>query len=112
MARDHIWDTPPVLGSMRTGPDLTNIGARQPSAAWHLLHLYRPRLTSPGSIMPEYPFLFTQQRLELERPADALSFPSGDPRPGWVTLPTYRAKDLVAYLVSLDHSYPVPEVRP
>lgn len=112
VARDHIWDTPPVLGTMRTGPDLANIGARQPSTAWHLLHLFRPRLTSPGSTMPEYPFLFTEQRVELERPADALSFPAGDPRPGWVTVPTQRAKDLVAYLESLDHSYPVPEVRP
>lgn len=111
VARDHIWDAPPVLGTMRTGPDLANIGGRQPSQEWHLLHLYKPRLTSPGSTMPEYPFLFTSQRVELQRPADALSFPAGDSRPGWVVVPTQRGKDLVAYLISLDHSYAVPEVR-
>jgi len=111
VARDYIWDVPPVMGTMRTGPDLANIGARQPSVAWHLLHLYKPRLTSPGSTMPEYPFLFAWQRVELQRPADALSFPQGEPRPGWVVVPTERARDLVTYLGSLDHSYAVPEVR-
>jgi cytochrome c oxidase cbb3-type subunit 2 len=111
VARDYIWDIPPVLGTMRTGPDLANIGARQPSRAWHLLHLYKPRLTSPGSTMPEYPFLYAWQRVELQRPADAVSFPQGEPRPGWVVVPTQRAKDLVTYLGSLDHSYAVPEVR-
>lgn len=111
VARDYIWDVPPVMGTMRTGPDLANIAIRQPSGAWHLLHLYRPRLTSPGSTMPEYPFLFAWQRVELQRPVDALSFPQGEPRPGWVAVPTQRAKDLVTYLGSLDHSYAVPEVR-
>lgn len=110
VARDHIWDTPPVLGTMRTGPDLANIGTRQPSKAWHLLHLYDPTLTSPGSTMPRYPFLFGRQRVEVERPADALGFPAGDPEAGVVVVPTDRATSLVAYLASLDHSYPVPEV--
>jgi cytochrome c oxidase cbb3-type subunit II len=111
VARDYLWDVPPVMGTMRTGPDLANIGARQPSVAWHLEHLYKPRLTSPGSTMPEYPFLFAWQRVELQRPADALSFPQGEPRPGWVVVPTQRARDLVTYLGSLDHSYAVPEAR-
>ena len=35
---------------MRTGPDLLNIGARQPSVDWHLLHLYNPRAVVEGSI--------------------------------------------------------------
>jgi cytochrome c oxidase cbb3-type subunit II len=111
VARDHIWDFPPVLGTMRTGPDLANIGARQPSDAWHLLHLFNPRLTSPRSTMPPYPFLFTERRVEVDRPAAALSFPSGDPRPGRVVVPTDRALALVAYLKSLDHGYAVPEAR-
>ena len=38
-------------------------------------------------------------------------FPEGEPRPGWVVVPTQRARDLVTYLGSLDHSYAVPEVR-
>lgn len=43
---------------MRTGPDLLNIGARMPSRARHLTHLYQPRAISPTSIMPGFPFLF------------------------------------------------------
>ena len=40
---DYVYDKPHLLGSMRTGPDLFNIGARQPSKDWHLGHLYQPR---------------------------------------------------------------------
>jgi cytochrome c oxidase cbb3-type subunit 2 len=58
VARDHIFDAPPLLGTMRTGPDLANIGVRQPSENWHALHLYNPQLTSAGSIMPPFRFLF------------------------------------------------------
>ena len=49
---DYFYDKPHLLGSMRTGPDLFNIGARQPSKDWHLGHLYQPRAFVPGSIMP------------------------------------------------------------
>jgi cytochrome c oxidase cbb3-type subunit 2 len=111
VARDHIWDNPPVLGTMRTGPDLANIAARQPSQSWHLLHLFNPRLTSPGSTMPAFPFLFVRQRVEVERPGTALSFPPGLEPAGLVVLPNGDATSLVAYLLSLDHGYPVPEAR-
>ena len=40
---DYYYDKPHLLGSMRTGPDLFNIGARQPSKDWQLGHLYQPR---------------------------------------------------------------------
>ena len=56
---DYFYDRPHLLGSMRTGPDLFNIGARQPSKDWQLGHLYQPRAYMPGSIMPSYPSLFT-----------------------------------------------------
>lgn len=111
VARDYIFDAPPLLGTMRTGPDLANIGVRQPSEAWHLLHLFNPVLTSPGSTMPRFGFLFREVTVELQRPADALAFPGGDPHPGRVVVPTERARALVAYLRSLDHSYPVEEAR-
>jgi len=38
--RDYLLQSPPLLGTMRTGPDLANIGVRQPSERWHYLHLY------------------------------------------------------------------------
>src|SRR5690349_19953141 len=36
-------NTATLMGTERTGPDLTNIGNRLPSADWHLVHLYNPR---------------------------------------------------------------------
>lgn len=57
--RMDVWrQSPSLLGSERTGPDLTNIGNRQPSDQWHLLHLYNPRLVVEASIMPSYSWLF------------------------------------------------------
>lgn len=112
VARDYIYDDPPLMGTMRTGPDLMNIGARQPSAQWHYLHLYRPTITSPGSIMPPHPFLFEVRRSPEGLPEDAVRLP--DPvagnRPAWI-VPTSRARQLVAYLLSMDHNYEVPEAR-
>ena len=36
---DYFYDKPHLLGSMRTGPDLFNIGARQPSKDLSLIHI-------------------------------------------------------------------------
>lgn len=57
--RTDFWrNTATLMGTERTGPDLTNIGNRQPSAAWNLLHLYQPRAVIEQSIMPAFPWLF------------------------------------------------------
>ncbi|WP_432222793.1 cbb3-type cytochrome c oxidase subunit II [Flavobacterium sp. TMP13] len=57
--RTDFWrNTATLMGTERTGPDLTNIGTRQPSMAWNLLHLYQPRAVVEKSIMPAYPWLF------------------------------------------------------
>lgn len=112
VARDHIYDAPPLLGTMRTGPDLASVATRQPSEAWHLLHLYNPEITSPGSIMPPYGFLFESLPVQVEVPYDALSFPPEWQQEGVSVVPGRQAKALVAYLKSLDTSHPVPEVTP
>ena len=57
VAGDYAYDQPHLLGTMRTGPDLMNIGVRQPSEQWQLGHLYQPRAYVPDSIMPSYPCL-------------------------------------------------------
>src|SRR3546814_19603312 len=49
VAGDYYYDNPHLLGTMRTGPDLLNIGARQPSADRNLGTLYQPRAYTPGS---------------------------------------------------------------
>lgn len=60
--RTDFWrNTATLMGTERTGPDLTNIGKRQPSEAWHLLHLYQPRAVVDKSIMPAYPWLFLEK---------------------------------------------------
>lgn len=112
VARDYIHDEPPLMGTMRTGPDLMNIGARQPSAQWHYLHLYEPRITSPGSIMPPHRFLFEVRRSADGLPEDAVRVPGefAGEKPAWI-VPKDRARRLVAYLLSLDHNYEVPEAR-
>jgi len=57
--RPDIWrNTATLMGTERTGPDLTNIGTRQPSVDWQLLHLYQPRSVVKESIMPAYQWLF------------------------------------------------------
>ena len=61
-ATDHRTDfwrnTATLMGSERTGPDLTNIGERQPSVDWQLLHLYQPRSVVKQSIMPAFQWMF------------------------------------------------------
>ncbi len=58
--RTDFWrNTATLMGTERTGPDLTNIGARQPSKDWQLPHLFNPRIVVKESIMPAYPWLFT-----------------------------------------------------
>lgn len=107
---DYVYDKPHLLGSMRTGPDLFNIGARQPSKDWHLGHLYQPRAYVKGSIMPSYPFLFTVKdaRQAADEGDEVLKLPPGaEPMVGKVVVPTPEALDLVKYLQSLDHTYPV-----
>ncbi len=110
VAADYAYDTPHLLGTMRTGPDLFNIGARQPSSQWHLGHLYQPRAYVPGSVMPSYPFLFeTRDRLAADDVE--VQLPPGFAPPGKRVAAGRDALDLVAYLKALDHTYPVDPQR-
>jgi len=59
-AGEFVYDHPFLWGSKRIGPDLQRIGAKYPDA-WHYNHLDDPRSTSPGSIMPRYSWLLTQE---------------------------------------------------
>ncbi len=88
-------------------------GASLPyTAAWHHRHLYSPRSITLDSNMPAYHFLYEKRRVSGERAADALSLSGPDAVPeGWEVVPTYNAKCLVAYLMSLDQSHPLKEVK-
>ncbi len=58
-AGEFVYDRPFLWGSKRTGPDLHRIGGKYPDS-WHFMHFMEPRSTSPGSIMPAYPWFATQ----------------------------------------------------
>jgi cytochrome c oxidase cbb3-type subunit II len=103
---DYSYDRPHLLGSMRTGPDLFNIGARQPSRDWHLGHLYQPRAYVPGSIMPAFAYLF-RTKAAADEGEQIVNLPPGLVPAGQVVVATPDALDLVKYLQGLDHTYPV-----
>ena len=106
VAGDYAYDTPHLLGTMRTGPDLLNIGARQPSKDWHLGHLYQPRAYTPGSIMPPYPFLFEVRQGEAKPGETVVNLPPSFAKAGEVVVARPQALALVSYLLSLDRTYP------
>ena len=53
---DYVGQEPAILGSERTGPDLSQEGGEHPDD-WHLAHFTNPRFTSPMSVMPSWEFL-------------------------------------------------------
>ena len=85
------------------------------SEAWHHRHLYSPRSMNPDngdSTMPAYKFLYEKHQIAGERSADALELSGREAPPaGWEVVPSYEAKCLVAYLMSLDQSHPLKEVK-
>lgn len=110
--RQDVWRvTATLLGSERTGPDLTNIGVRQPSEVWNLLHLYQPRSVVAESIMPAYQFLFAttdsvkEGQVEVVVPDEFRKGVKGK------IIATKDALDLVAYLQSLKQT-PLPDGTP
>lgn len=106
--RTDFWrNTATLMGTERTGPDLTDIGNRQPSQDWHLVHLYQPRAVVEQSIMPAYPWLFAAKKelssgdVEVKIPAQHL------PNAQTKIVATRKALQLVAYLQSLKQT-PLP----
>jgi cytochrome c oxidase cbb3-type subunit 2 len=76
------------------------------------VHLYSPRSINPDSNMPAYRFLYEKQRIAGERSAEALQLSGSDAPPeGWEVVPTYDARCVVAYLIGLNQSHPLKEVR-
>ena len=131
VARDYLLDETVMLGSMRLGPDLANVGARSPgrfaapwrivnmtnaveeATAWHLLHLYNPRVHAPGSTMPGYPWLFEERAMKNgKKSGEALGIPEPfAPAKGMEIVPRQSAKALVAYLLSLRAEASLPELE-
>jgi len=108
--RDYLRDSTAFLGNSRVGPDLANIGSRQTNAAWHYNHLYTPSSVAVGSEMPSYHYLFEMRKIQGEQSNDALHLiGTAAPPAGYEVVPKADARNLVAYLLSLRHDYPLPE---
>src|SRR6266513_1907122 len=107
--------TAPSSGSQTAGPPWPIQTIGEPpmySAAWHHVHLYSPRSINFDSNMPAYRFLYKKRRISDARSAEALQLTGSDAPPeGWEVVPTYDAKCLVAYMMALNQSHPLKEVR-
>jgi cytochrome c oxidase cbb3-type subunit 2 len=107
--QDYLYDEHVFLGQVRMGPDLANIGSRNPDPTWHLLHLYNPRITVPDSLMPQYPYLFEKRRVSGRPSPNALPVPDKFREEGYEIVPTREAVALVQYLLSLTPDIPLFE---
>lgn len=100
MHRTDVWrNTATLMGTERTGPDLTDVGNRQPSKDWHLVHLFNPRIVVGESIMPAYPWLFTIKK-EPAASDVVVNVPAQYQQEGKIVA-TKDALYLIAYLQSL-----------
>jgi cytochrome c oxidase cbb3-type subunit 2 len=128
---DYINDRPVMLGTMRTGPDLANVGHRGDAVYQHK-HLYNPRFLLKDSIMPAFRFLYEWENeenvradermlaseltgLELGEKAKARKIDGKDilyREDGKQLVPTDDARALVAYLTSLKRDAALPAPKP
>lgn len=123
VARDYIHEKRVYLGTMRTGPDLRNVGTRfagEGGRNWHIQHFYNPAEISKielegvvyGSIMPPYRFLFETRPVVGEPSARSVQhlLPAKDQPPvGHEIILTQRGEDLIAYLLALKDPPLYPE---
>lgn len=102
IGRMDFWrNTATLMGTERTGPDLTDIGNRQPSKDWNLVHLFNPRIVVAESIMPAYPYLF-ELKTNIDSTDVLVNIPEEfAPKDGRKVVAKQEALQLIAYLQSL-----------
>lgn len=110
--RTDFWrNSANLMGTGRIGPDLLNIGNRQPSRDWHLAHLFNPRIVVKQSIMAPYPWYFEikskagKNDVVVNVPEEYMNGRKG------VVVAKKEALQLVAYLQSLKQ-IPLPDGSP
>jgi cytochrome c oxidase cbb3-type subunit 2 len=118
VARDYLFEDVPLLGSSRIGPDFANYGSdtwrNEPAddplkpakrdAAWVYRHLYAPKSIVSDSLCPPQQYLFTRREMGSSPSRDAVHV---DGRHEWI--PTAEARNLAAYLLGQERSFPLPE---
>jgi cytochrome c oxidase cbb3-type subunit 2 len=60
LSGEYAYDRPFLWGSKRTGPDLHRVGNYR-TTDWHENHMWEPTSVVPGSIMPAYKHMFTNE---------------------------------------------------
>ncbi|MDG2122537.1 MAG: cbb3-type cytochrome c oxidase subunit II, partial [Verrucomicrobiales bacterium] len=104
---DFIGDDVALIGQVRNGPDLSNIGFRQPDENWHYRHLYNPQGVNSWSTMPGQRHLFNR-RVVQGAPSDNAVLITLEDGITTEVVPTSDAEALVDYLLTLKHQEPVP----
>ena len=113
--RLDLWrQSPSLLGSERTGPDLTEVGKRQPGKEWHLLHLFNPRIVVKESVMPGYPWLFEEKSPAMVTKKDIIVPVASEllKNPDHKLVAKPEALALVTYLQSLSQTNLGAELSP
>lgn len=78
-AGDYVADRPILLGSARTGVDLSQAGGEHPDD-WHMAHFINPRYVRPSSIMPAFAFLGDEKLAKLTAYVQSLGMKDADNR--------------------------------
>jgi len=60
LSGEYAYDRPFLWGSKRTGPDLMRVGNYR-TTDWHENHMRDPEAVVPGTVMPAYPWMFTNE---------------------------------------------------
>lgn len=77
---NNALQRPILWGTRRVGPDLTYEGGKR-SNDWHAAHLHDPQSTTPGSVMPAFPF-YSRKGFRIYRKIDAQKAKFGRLDPG------------------------------
>ena len=105
VARDYLFVERPMLGSVRIGPDLSNVGTRLTRSTLMRL-LLDPKSIRRNSKMPQHRFLFNV--VEYGDGENVITLKDGDKETYYK--PTKDAEALVDYLLSLKSAnYPLDE---
>ncbi|MFK5922200.1 MAG: cbb3-type cytochrome c oxidase subunit II [Verrucomicrobiota bacterium] len=107
-AADYTNDRRAMLGYMRIGQDLANVGTRNRDRAWYHQKLYNARTQNVDSSMPSYKNLYRKQ--QIAQPSENAIKLKGRfaVEEGYEVVPTEKAEALVDYLLSRKMDAPIP----
>jgi len=98
---DYVADRPNLVGTERTGPDLSQEGGEHPDD-WHQAHFANPRFTRPESVMPSWTFLGPRKIEALTVYVQSLGFKEADVRTARQR--EWKAKAITAYEAGPDEN--------